>query len=117
MSGMDEVPGAPHRYRAPDYDTLVDSPILAGNPAVYRFDIDGIPHYLVNEGEGGVWDGSRSVADLEKIVKQYKQMWGALPYKNKYVFLNVLTEAGGGLEHRNSSTVMASRWATRRART
>jgi predicted metalloprotease with PDZ domain len=118
MSGMDEVPGgAPHRYRAPDYDTLVDSPILAGNPAVYRFDIDGIPHYLVNEGEGGVWDGPRSVADLWKIVKQYKQMWGALPYKNKYVFLNVLTEAGGGLEHRNSVTVMASRWATRTRRT
>ena len=114
MSGMDEVSGgAPHRYRAADYDTLVDSPILAGNPAVYRFEIDGVPHYLVNEGEGGVWDGQRSVADLEKIVKQYRQMWGGLPYKNKYVFLNVLTEAGGGLEHRNSFTVMASRWATR----
>ena len=114
ISGMDEVPGgAPHHYRAPDYDTLVDSPILAGNPAVYRFDIDGVAHYLVNEGEGGVWDGARSAADLEKIVKQYKLMWGALPYKNKYVFLNVLTESGGGLEHRNSFTVMASRWATR----
>lgn len=113
MSGMDEAPGAPHRYRAPDYDTLVDSPILAGNPAVYTFEVDGIPHYLVNEGEGGVWDGARSAADLERIVKQYRQMWGGLPYKNKYVFLNVLTEAGGGLEHRNSFTVMASRWATR----
>lgn len=118
MTGMDEIPGpTPHRYRAPDYDTLVDSPLLAGNPAVYRFDIDGIPHYLVNEGEGGVWDGARSAADLEKIVKQYRQMWGGLPYKNKYVFLNVLTEAGGGLEHTNSSTVMASRWATRTRRT
>jgi predicted metalloprotease with PDZ domain len=114
MSGMDEIPdGAPHRYRAPDYDTLVDSPILAGNPAVYRFEIDGVPHYLVNEGEGGVWDGPRSAADVGKIVNQYRQMWGGLPYKNKYVFLNVLTEAGGGLEHRNSFTVMASRWATR----
>lgn len=118
MTGMDEIPGpTPFRYRAPDYDTLVDSPLLAGNPAVYRFDIDGIPHYLVNEGEGGVWDGARSAADLEKIVKQYRQMWGGLPYKNKYVFLNVLTEAGGGLEHKNSSTVMASRWATRTRRT
>jgi predicted metalloprotease with PDZ domain len=118
VSGMDDVPGgAPHHYRAPDYDTLVDSPILAGNPAIYRFDIDGIPHYLVNEGEGGIWDGPRSAADLEKIVKQYRQMWGGLPYKNKYVFLNVLTDAGGGLEHKNSFTVMASRWATRTRRT
>lgn len=114
MSGMDEIAGgAPHRYRAPDYDTLVDSPILAGNPAVYRFDIDGVPHYLVNEGEGGVWDGARSAVDLEKIVRRYREMWGGLPYRNKYVFLNLLTEAGGGLEHRNSFTVMSTRWATR----
>jgi predicted metalloprotease with PDZ domain len=112
MSGMEESPVGSHHYRAPDYDTLVDSPVLAGNPAVYRFDIDGIPHYLVNEGEGGVWDGPRSAADLEKIVRQYRQMWGGLPYKTKYVFLNVLTESGGGLEHKNSFTVMASRWAT-----
>ena len=43
-------------------------------------------------------------------------MWGGLPYRNKYVFLNVLTEAGGGLEHGNSVTAMASRWATRTRR-
>ena len=117
MSGMDEVAGgAPHHYRAPDYDTLVDSPILAGNPAVYRFEVDGVPHFLVNEGEGGVWDGPRSAADVEKIVRQYREMWGGLPYRNKYVFLNLLTEAGGGLEHRNSFTMMASRWATRTRR-
>ena len=31
------IPGAaPHQYRAPDFDTLVDSPIVAGNPAIYR---------------------------------------------------------------------------------
>ena len=58
VSGMDEAPGpTPHHFLAPDYDTLVDSPILAGNPAIYQFDVDGVPHYLVNEGEGGVWDG------------------------------------------------------------
>jgi predicted metalloprotease with PDZ domain len=117
VSGMDEIPGgAGLRYRAPDYDTLVDSPILAGNPAVYRFDVEGVPHYLVNEGEGGVWDGSRSAADVEKIVRRYREMWGGLPYRNKYVFLNVLSEAAGGLEHRNSFTLMASRWATRTRR-
>jgi predicted metalloprotease with PDZ domain len=39
-------------------------------------------------------------------------MWNGLPYR-KYVFLNLLTESGGGLEHRNSVCTMASRWATR----
>lgn len=114
VSGMDEIPGgAAHRYRAADYDTLVDSPILAGNPAIYQFEVDGIPHYLVTEGEGGVWNGKQSAADVEKIVRRYREMWGGLPYRNKYVFLNLLTEAGGGLEHRNSFTAMASRWASR----
>ena len=115
ISGLAEG-SQPNRYLAPDYDTLVDSPILAGNPAVYRFDIDGIPHYLVNEGEDGVWDGARSVADLEKVVRQYRAMWGSLPYK-KYVFLNMITEAGGGLEHKNSACLMTSRWATGTRRT
>ena len=57
--------GGPHRYRAPDFDTLADSPIVIGNPAVYEFTVDGKKHYLVNEGEGGVFDGARAAKDLE----------------------------------------------------
>ena len=86
MTALPAASGGAHRYRAPDYDTLVDSPIVAGNPAVYRFEVDGIPHFLVNVGEGGVWDGPRSAADVEKIVHEYRKMWGSLPYR-KYVFL------------------------------
>ncbi len=116
MTGLPEAPGGEaHHYLAPDYDTLVDSPILAGNPAVYRFEVDGIPHFLVNQGEEGVWDGARSAADAERIVRENRELWGSLPYK-KYVFLNLLTESGGGLEHRNSVCMMASRWATRTRR-
>jgi predicted metalloprotease with PDZ domain len=102
----------PHRYWAPDYDTLVDSPILVGNPSVYEFEIDGVTHLLANEGESGVFDGARAVRDLEAIVREHQRMWGKLPYA-KYVLLNLITEAGGGLEHRNSAVLMTSRWATR----
>ena len=102
----------PHHYVAADFDTLVDSPIYAGNPAIYEFQVDGVPHYLVNEGEGGLWDGPRSARDVEAIVRAQKAFWGSLPYE-KYVFFNLLTESGGGLEHKNSTVLMASRWATR----
>jgi predicted metalloprotease with PDZ domain len=105
-----------HRYFAPDYDTLVDSPVYAGNPAVHQFEVDGIPHYLVNHGEDGVWDGPRSARDVERIVRRQREMWGALPYQNKYVFLNMITEGGGGLEHRNSVCMMTSRWTMRSRR-
>jgi predicted metalloprotease with PDZ domain len=112
ITGLPAAPdGAPHHYLAPDYDTLVDSPIVAGNPAVYEFEVGGKKHYLVNQGEGGVWDGPRSAQDVEKIVREAERFWGALPYE-KYVFFNLLTESGGGLEHKNSCTLMSSRWRT-----
>jgi predicted metalloprotease with PDZ domain len=107
--------GGPHHYRAPDFDTLADSPILVGNPKVYEFTVDGKKHYLVNEGEGGVFDGARAAKDLEAVVREHRRMWGSLPY-DKYLFLNLLVEAGGGLEHKNSTVLMASRWTTRTRR-
>ena len=115
FTGLPAMGGGDHRYRAPDFDTLVDSPILLGNPAVYEFTIDGKPHYLVNEGESGVFDGARAARDFEAIVRVQHRFWGALPY-DKYVVLNLITEASGGLEHRNSTVLMTSRWATRTRR-
>ena len=102
-----------HNYRAEDFDTLVDSPMLAGNPTVHEFEVGGKPHYLVNEGEAGVWDGAGSCRDTEKLVQAHWRLWGGnLPY-NQYLFINMLTQAGGGLEHHNSTVLMANRWGTR----
>ena len=108
--------GGDHRYRAPDFDTLVDSPILVGNPAVYEFTVDGKRHMLVNEGEAGVFDGAKAAKDVETLVRAQRELWGSLPYE-RYVVMNVLTAApgiaGGGLEHKDSTLLIASRWATR----
>jgi predicted metalloprotease with PDZ domain len=112
VTGMPDAPGgAPNHYRAPDYDTLVDSPIVAGNPQIHRFSVDGKPHLLVDVGEGGVFDGSIAARDLERIVQADRRFWGSLPYE-KYVFFNLLVNANGGLEHRNSVMMMANRWVT-----
>ena len=104
--------GSPHSYRAPDYDTLVDSPILIGNPALYEFEVGGKGHYLANLGEAPFWDGARAAEDVKRIVEQHFLFWGELPY-DKYVFLNLIVEAGGGLEHKNSILMMTSRWSFR----
>jgi predicted metalloprotease with PDZ domain len=112
VTGMPDAPGgAPNHYRAPDYDTLVDCPIVAGNPAIHTFTVDGKPHLLVDVGEGGVFDGERAAHDLERIVQVDRTFWGSLPY-DKYVFFNLLVSASGGLEHKSSTMLMASRWAT-----
>jgi predicted metalloprotease with PDZ domain len=113
VTGMPDAPdGAPNHYRAPDYDTLVDSPIVAGNPALHRFTVAGKPHILVDVRESGVFDGRRAAADLQRIVETDLELWGSLPY-SKYVFFNVLTGGGDGLEHKNSVMMTGSRWATR----
>lgn len=104
--------GSPHHYVAADFDELVDSPIVAGNPAIYRFEVSGVPHQLVNVGEAGVWNGPASARDVEAIVRTTTAFWGVVPYE-RYVFLNMITEAGGGLEHKNSTLLMTSRWRTR----
>jgi predicted metalloprotease with PDZ domain len=114
LTGLPDA-GGEHHYRAPDFDTLVDSPIVVGNPAVYEFTVDGKKHYLVNQGESGVFDGPQAAKDVEAIVREQFRMWGTLPY-DKYVVLNMITEASGGLEHKNSTVLMTSRWATRTRR-
>ena len=115
VTALPEMNGGEHRYRAPDYDTVVDSPIVIGNPAVYDFEVDGKKHSLVNVGEGGVFDGARAARDLETIVKEDRRLWGFLPY-DRYVFFNMITESGGGLEHKSSTMLMTNRWSTRTRR-
>lgn len=96
-------------FVAADYDELVDSPILCGNPNIYPFNVGGKDHLLVSIGEGDIWDGDATSRDLEKIVAEHQRLWGVVPYP-RYIFFNLLTETGGGLEHDNSTVMMISRW-------
>jgi predicted metalloprotease with PDZ domain len=114
ITGMSSESTDLYRYRAADYEALVDSPIVAGNPALYKFTVAEKQHVLVNVGEAGLWDGPRSARDVERIVREYARMWGGLPYE-RYVFLNLLTDSSGGsgMEHSNSTAILTNRSATR----
>jgi predicted metalloprotease with PDZ domain len=113
MTGLDASPdGRANHYRAADFDTLVDSPIVAGNLEVHEFEVEGSTHVVVNAGDFTGWDGKRAAADLEKLVREHRRMWGFLPFK-RYVFLCVFRRGGGGLEHRNSTLLTGSATAMR----
>ena len=113
MTGLQELSGrGPNIFYAADFDTLVDSPIVAGNPDVREFTVDGKTHYLVNTPATETFDSARAARDLERLVQEHRRLWGLLPY-DKYLFLNMITEAGGGLEHKNSTLLMTNRWTTR----
>ena len=106
------VAGQAHSYRAEDFDTLVDSPIIAGNPVVKTFEVDGKRHHLVLEGDPSLFDADRAAADVKKIVEAGKGVMGRLDYPH-YFFLNMVVEAGGGLEHKNAFLTMSGRFTTR----
>lgn len=107
MTALDASPdGKANHYRAADFDTLVDSPMVAGNLDVHEFDVAGSKHLVVNAGDFATWDGKRAAADLEKLVKEHRRMWGFLPFQ-RYLFLCVFRQGGGGLEHRNSTLLTA----------
>jgi predicted metalloprotease with PDZ domain len=108
MTALDAVPGGQaNHFRAADLDTLVDSPIVAGNLSVREFDVAGSKHFLVDAGDFKQWAGERGAQELEKIVRATHQFWGFLPFK-RYVFLNVFRQGGGGLEHKDSTLLTSS---------
>ena len=103
MTGLEEVlTGGASRFRAGDYETLVDSPILAGDLGVREFVVAGKAHYVVSAGDTGGWDGEAATKALATYVRETERFWGVLPYE-RYLFLLVFREGGGGLEHRNST--------------
>lgn len=104
-TSLDPAPaGNLHQYRAPDYDTLLDSPIVAGKLDVTSFDVAGSTHEVVAFGDTAAWDGAKAAADLKKLAKENRRLWGELPFK-RYVFLFACRGGGGGLEHLNSTLV------------
>ena len=96
-------------FRAADFDTLVDSPIIAGNLTIYPFEVEGVPHALVNALEDEIWDGPQSAKDVQTITEIQAEFWGTIPY-DQYLYLNVIGETRGGLEHKSSTLMLTSRW-------
>jgi predicted metalloprotease with PDZ domain len=101
-TGLDPVPGRPHTFSAPDFDTLYDSPILIGNQEILAFEAAGVPH-TVAAYDLGSFDRTKFTGDLKKIIEASAALMGELPYRH-YTFL-IIGPGGGGLEHLNSTAV------------
>jgi predicted metalloprotease with PDZ domain len=104
---------APNTFTAIDFDQLVDSPMVAGNPQVDAFEVDGVAHVLVTLGGDGVWDNARVARNLARLVETQREFWGGLPYRTPYYFFNLLAIGRGGLEHTHSTVLGADRWLSR----
>ncbi|MFN7941826.1 MAG: M61 family peptidase [Thermoanaerobaculia bacterium] len=112
VSALEPMGDNPDRLRAPDHDTLVDSPIYVGGGRLHRFSAGGREHLFLDHGGEGIWDGERAAAETARIVAAELAFWATAPYR-RFVFLNLVAEGSGGLEHRESTVLLTSRWRAR----
>jgi predicted metalloprotease with PDZ domain len=99
------------RFRAADFDELVDSPLEIGTHQVVQWEVDGVPHRYAIWGRGNL-DPRRLAEDTTRIVQAERALFGVLPYP-EFTFILHLATGGGGLEHRNSTSLLADRWSFR----
>ncbi len=96
-------------YRAANYDELIDHPVEMGHHQVGHFEVAGVPHEVVLTGRHDC-DLPRLTADLTRICAWQVGSFGGVPPMERYLFLTMIVGDGyGGLEHRSSTALLASR--------
>ena len=103
-TGLSPVTADSTVYVAPNYDVLIDSPMLLGQFLSYSFTAAGTPHRAVVDLGGGQAQAPAVFVDmLRRIATTAIGMFGGAPYQD-YTFIFV-GGRGGGLEHLNSTTI------------
>lgn len=104
-TGLPGVPGQRNTFRAENFDVLYDSPFEVSNFKSLLFNVKGVAHRIVIDGEGN-YDPERMRRDVQKIVEtQVELMGGEVPYRDYTFILHLRSNAGGGLEHLNSTSL------------
>lgn len=104
-------------YVAPNYDALIDHPVEMGTPTTISFKACGALHEMVFTGLIPNLDIARIAQDTAKIceyqIKFFEPTTHKAPFldsSQRYVFMTMVTGTDyGGLEHRSSTALMASR--------
>ena len=108
-------------YQAVDYDELADCPFELGAFWSGEFVACGIAHRLVVAGALPSFDGERLLADTRTICETQIRFWHGqegqsakaltrqVPFSHYIFMLNAVPEGYGGLEHRNSTALIAAR--------
>ena len=99
--------GAPQlgfgRYRAANYDELIDHPVEMGTFEHVTFEANGVPHHVALTGRTRA-DGDRLARDLKRICEYQAALFEPATQKapvDEYWFLvTAVGEGYGGLEHR-----------------
>ncbi len=103
-TGLPAVAGQANTFRAENFDILYDSPFEISNFKELKFEVRGVPHRIVIDGEGN-YDPQRMKTDVQKIVAAETGMFAVIPYHDYTFILHLRANTGGGLEHLNSTAL------------
>lgn len=112
-TGLSAAPGPKNTFRAENFDVLYDSPVEVSSFKTLTFEVKGVPHRIVIDGEGN-YDPEKMRSDVQKIVAaEVELMGGEIPYHDYTFILHLRSNTGGGLEHLNSTALGYSRFGFR----
>jgi predicted metalloprotease with PDZ domain len=98
-----------NQYLANNYDELIDCPFELGEFTRLFFKVKDTPHFVVLSGTiSSNFDSKRFIADITKICETQINLFGGVAPFTSYTFMLYLGgEIYTGLEHRNSTALMA----------
>jgi predicted metalloprotease with PDZ domain len=102
------IPKNHSTFFADRFDTLADSPFEIGIHTQVEFEVLGKSHELIIWGEGNP-DLAQIITDTKSIIEVEAELFGGLPY-DRYLFILHLSNAYGGLEHRNCCSLIYPRF-------
>lgn len=97
------------QFKAENYDALIDYPVEMGPFTHFTFTAKDVPHHVVLSGRHQT-DTARLSRDLTAICSAQIELFGTPAPMSEYWFLNMVVGDGyGGLEHRNSTSLLCTR--------
>jgi len=97
------------RYIADNYQHLIDCPVAIGEFDSTEFTVEGVVHHLVFTSKH-YGDTQRLAADIGTLCQHHIDLFGEAPFKEYWFITHLLANGFGGLEHKNSTVLQASRF-------
>ena len=101
-------------YFASDYEELIDSPVEMGTWEAIEFKAFGVPHRIIVSGAVFPFDRERLRDDIrracETVIAFFDPQHKKAPFDHYDFYLNLSSDAYGGLEHSCSTALIASRF-------
>jgi predicted metalloprotease with PDZ domain len=100
------------RYRAANYEALIDHPVEMSDFALAAFAAGGVRHEIAVTGRQDA-DLERLASDLARVCQWHIELFGgsgSAPPFDRYLFqVTALGDGYGGLEHRSSASLICRR--------